>query len=83
MTFVVFVFLLNSEKNFFLLAQKVRNMYNSSLYDKNDFLVIAVEKQKYNINKFWVIKMTSLLFLFLFDLENIVFAVISLRADDN
>ena len=46
MTFVVFVFLFNSEKNFFLLAEKVRNIYNSSLYDKNDFLVIAVWNTK-------------------------------------
>ena len=40
------------------------------------FSLLQFEKQKHNINKFWVIKMTSLLFLFLFDLENIVFAVI-------
>ena len=40
------------------------------------FSLLQFEKQKYNINKFWVIKMTSLLFWFLFDLENIVFAVI-------
>lgn len=46
MTFVAFVFLFNSEKNVFLLAEKVRNMYNISLYDKNDFLVIPVWKTK-------------------------------------
>lgn len=74
MTFVVFVFLFNSEKNVFLPAEKVRNMYSSSLYDKMTFWLLQSEKQKYNINKFWVIKMILLLFLFLFDLENIVFA---------
>ena len=43
---------------------------------KMTFSLLQFEKQNHNINKFWVIKMLLLLFLFLFDLDNIVFAVI-------
>ena len=40
---------------------KIIKYNHNSLYDRNDFLVIAVwKKKKYNINKFWVIKMTFL-----------------------
>ena len=40
---------------------KIIKYNHNSLYDRNDFLRIAVwKKKKYNINKFWVIKMTFL-----------------------
>ena len=64
MTFVVFVFLFNFEKNVVLLAEKVRNITTAVCMIEITFSLLQFEKQKHNINKFWVIKMLLLLFFF-------------------